>query len=124
MGRLNGQNSNSEIFANLGRVRRRAGLSQMALAERLGMSVQSYQKYEYGKSLLSSERLMHIAEILDVPLTLFFSGELPPLHEEELPDDEREVLMLFRRLEGPQQQKAFRSLEELIDRQEQEEPTQ
>jgi len=96
----------------------------MALAEQLGMSVQSYQKYEYGKTLLPSERLAHIAEILDVPLMDLFPDEQFPLSEEELRDDEHEVLMLFRRLGGLQKVRVFGAIEEMIEQQEQEQTSQ
>ena len=46
------------------RLRRKAGMSQMALAAKVGISYQQFQKYEYGKSGLSLERIDSIAQVL------------------------------------------------------------
>jgi len=54
--------------------RRIRGLSQMALANGLGLTFQQVQKYEYGKNRVSSSRLQQIANILKVPVPFFFEG--------------------------------------------------
>lgn len=48
------------------------GLSQTALATRLGISFQQVQKYERGTNRISASRLHAVAAILGVPITDFF----------------------------------------------------
>jgi transcriptional regulator with XRE-family HTH domain len=48
------------------------GLSQMKLAEAIGLTFQQVQKYESGANRVSSSRLYDLAGILDVPLAYFF----------------------------------------------------
>jgi len=55
------------------RLRRTAiRLSQTALAEKLGMSYQQIQKYEWGINRVSSSTLYDIARTLQVPVSFFF----------------------------------------------------
>jgi transcriptional regulator with XRE-family HTH domain len=59
------------------RVRRRQlGLSQQALGDALGVSYQQVQKYEKGISRIGAGRLQQIAEILDVPISVFFDEKI------------------------------------------------
>jgi transcriptional regulator with XRE-family HTH domain len=51
------------------------GLTQMGLAERMGITFQQVQKYERGTNRVSSSRLYDLARILDVPIAYFF-GEM------------------------------------------------
>jgi len=48
------------------------GLSQAALADRLGVSFQQVQKYETGSNRVSASRLHHIAEALGASVASFF----------------------------------------------------
>ncbi len=48
------------------------GMSQTRLGESLGLSFQQIQKYERGIDRISVGRLVHMAEVLDVPITYFF----------------------------------------------------
>src|SRR5882724_4247594 len=48
------------------------GISQMALAEAIGLTFQQVQKYEKGMNRVSSSRLYDLAGILDVSLSYFF----------------------------------------------------
>ena len=48
------------------------GLSQTALAQRLGISFQQVQKYEAGANRVSASRLHQIATILGTPVASFF----------------------------------------------------
>ena len=55
------------------RVRRMSlGLSQEALANRLGITFQQVQKYERGTNRMGSSRLYDISVALDVPVSFFF----------------------------------------------------
>jgi transcriptional regulator with XRE-family HTH domain len=50
------------------------GMSQTALGNRLGISFQQIQKYEKGVNALSPDRLIEVAQALDVHFTYFFDG--------------------------------------------------
>ena len=66
-----------------GRLRKRRillGFSQTRLGESLDLSFQQIQKYERGIDRISVGRLVHLAEVLDVPITYFFE-ELSGLDE-------------------------------------------
>jgi transcriptional regulator with XRE-family HTH domain len=50
------------------------GLSQAALAKRLGVTFQQVQKYETGGNRITTGRLVRIAGILGVPLSALLQG--------------------------------------------------
>jgi len=50
------------------------GLSQTALAERIGLTFQQVQKYEKGTNRVGSGRLFQIAGVLGTHITCFFEG--------------------------------------------------
>ena len=50
------------------------GMSQEKLGESLGITFQQIQKYEKGTNRVSCSRLYEISQILDVPITYFFSA--------------------------------------------------
>ena len=63
------------------RLRRKLrGVSQQALAERLGITFQQVQKYETGANRISASTLHGIAQVLEVPVSAFFDG-LPAVPE-------------------------------------------
>lgn len=70
------------IGAQLRAHRKAAGLSQIALAERLGVSFQQIQKYERATNRISASKLHEAAQTLGVSLRVFFSG-LEPTDETE-----------------------------------------
>jgi transcriptional regulator with XRE-family HTH domain len=51
-----------------------AGLSQKALADRLGVSFQQVQKYEKGTNRVGAGRLPQIAAILGIPISALFDA--------------------------------------------------
>jgi len=60
-----------------GRIRLRRvqlGMSQTALAERIGVSFQAVQKYESGDIRISASRLYEAAQVLEAPPAYFFEG--------------------------------------------------
>lgn len=103
------------------RFRQQKGLSQMGLAELIGVSYQQVQKYESGKSSISIERLLDIAEALDIPVSRFFPSERELLSEEEssygeLTEEEKRLLEFFRSIKDRNIRKAIlRILEEITD---------
>jgi transcriptional regulator with XRE-family HTH domain len=85
-------------------MRKAAGMSQMRLAEQIGVSYQQVQKYEKGASKLSVPRLMQISDVFGVPVTTFLDeskrsriAEISTSYS-SLNDSEVKLLMLFRRL--------------------------
>lgn len=81
--------SSNATDARLGRriaaLRAQRGLTQAALALRLGISPQQVQKYEAGANRVSVSRLGAIAVVLGVEPATFFSG--PSAGEPMGPDD-------------------------------------
>jgi len=49
-------------------------LSQVKVADKLGLSFQQLQKYETGGNRVSASRLYELAQLLDVNTAYFFSG--------------------------------------------------
>lgn len=62
------------VGARVRELRIRAGLSQQALAERIGLSFQQVQKYEKGANRMGASRLIQIAAVLNVPVEALFQG--------------------------------------------------
>jgi transcriptional regulator with XRE-family HTH domain len=50
------------------------GMSQMQLADKLGVTFQQVQKYLTGANRISASRLWNISRALDVPVSYFFMG--------------------------------------------------
>jgi len=76
-------------------------MSQMRLAEMVGVSYQQVQKYEKGANNLSIERLRQIANAFSVPIKDFFAPETWTVSEKpavygKLTDDEQILLHTFR----------------------------
>ena len=92
-------------------MRKASGMSQMRLAEQIGVSYQQVQKYEKGISKLSVPRLMQIAGIFDVPVTTFIEEPKniaePRIPYSSLTDSEARLLMLFRRLKRKKLKEGF-----------------
>src|SRR5262244_3396452 len=55
--------------------RLQSGLSQMTLAEQLGVTFQQVQKYEKGVNRVGAGRLTKIAKVLGVPVSTFFGAQ-------------------------------------------------
>jgi transcriptional regulator with XRE-family HTH domain len=53
-----------------------AGMSQNALARKLGVSFQQVQKYEKGTNRVGAGRLPRIADIFGVPIGALFKGSM------------------------------------------------
>ena len=66
--------------------RQELGLSQTAVAERLGVTFQQVQKYERGMNRISASRLHDLCEILGVPVEYFFDGLDTEIGEPDGPD--------------------------------------
>jgi transcriptional regulator with XRE-family HTH domain len=60
------------IGTKIRQIRKSWGVSQIELAERMGISFQQIQKYEKGSTRISVMRLKQISDALGVPITSFF----------------------------------------------------
>ncbi|MEN0654179.1 MULTISPECIES: helix-turn-helix domain-containing protein [Hyphobacterium] len=54
--------------------RKLAGLTQTALADKLGLTFQQIQKYELGRNRIAAGRLVELAEALGKPLGFFYDN--------------------------------------------------
>jgi len=80
-------------------------MSQMALAEKIGISYQQLQKYEKGIDNISVYRLQQISEALKIPLCNLLETPEPEKVAEEiskygLSQEEKTLLDLFRRIDN------------------------
>lgn len=62
--------------------RKMIGMSQTALAERLGITFQQVQKYEKGTNRVGASRIQGIASILGIKVNLLFPNSLLGLDQE------------------------------------------
>jgi len=85
--------TSKEIGATLREVRKRKGLTQEQLAEKVEVSFQQIQQYENGSSRLNTDKLQAIAFALSVPIGAFF-GEGDA--EASLSTEEQKLLDGFR----------------------------
>jgi len=89
-------------------LRERSGISQAAMARRLGVSFQQLQKYESGKNRISAGRLKMVAELLELPVDSFFQSEEP---ERETGNGAYPTTKEFREsVEGLELMRAFRRI--------------
>jgi transcriptional regulator with XRE-family HTH domain len=80
-----GRNAIDEHVGNRVRMRRlMLDLTQMQLADGLGLTFQQVQKYEKGTNRISARRLHRLSCILGVPVPFFFEGAPRELHLPEL----------------------------------------
>jgi transcriptional regulator with XRE-family HTH domain len=63
-------------------------LTQVQLAEGLGLTFQQVQKYEKGTNRISASRLHRLSHILHVPVPFFFEGAPRELHLPEFAEVE------------------------------------
>ncbi len=75
-GRMASKGFPNPIDVHVGqRIRQRRtllGMSQMKLAESIGLTFQQVQKYERGANRVGSSRLFDLARVLEVPISYFF----------------------------------------------------
>jgi transcriptional regulator with XRE-family HTH domain len=93
------------IGETLKKYRLAARMSQMALAEKIGISYQQLQKYEKGINNISIYRLKQISEVLKIPISRFLEGQEPEKIAEDISEyglskEERILLGFFRRIDS------------------------
>lgn len=84
-----------ELGRRIRQLRMQQGISQVALAQELGISFQQVQKYETGLNRVSVSRLCDIARFLEVPLNEFFSAGQYGLEENALSLEQQQWLALY-----------------------------
>lgn len=105
--------NSGDIGARLRELRRLAGLSQMKVADKVGVSYQQIQKYEKGTSQLSVPRLLQLAEVFGVPFDsiVFPDGQGDgQAVAAGLSKDETNLVMTFRRIRSIKVRQAMQSL--------------
>ena len=68
----------AEIGRRIRARRNECGMSQTALAGKLGISFQQVQKYEMGTNRVSAGRLQRVCDALQVPVTFFYDSLAAP----------------------------------------------
>ena len=86
------------------------GMNQETLARALGLTFQQVQKYEGGANRVSASRLSEIADVLDVPISYFFSD----LDAPDLRPDAQET-MARERLQRPETIELIRAYYAITD---------
>jgi len=94
-------------------------MSQMKLADLVGVSYQQIQKYEKGASGITIDRLKQISKALEVSLLTFFPAEKKGSAKESkvtlrMSKDEQVLLESFRNIRGRKARHAFFELSKLI----------
>ena len=84
--RANAERVDNHVGSMFRMRRQELGLSQTAVAERLGVTFQQVQKYERGMNRISASRLHDLCEILGVPVEYFFDGLDAEIGEPDGPD--------------------------------------
>ena len=72
----------SDFSSNLRRLRKRAGLSQDALAEKLSVARQTVSSWERGKSYPDIHSLLLLSALFDVSLDQLIKGDLETMKQE------------------------------------------
>jgi len=108
------------VGERIARRRSALGLSQMALAGRVGVSFQQLQKYESGTNRVSASRLFALATALGASVTEFFPPETrtppagPDLHLLTASADGRAVAGAFPRIPDPKVRRAVARIVEQL----------
>lgn len=93
---------------NLRLVRNEIGFTQKELAQLLGVSQQSYSDYENERTEPDLPTLSKIADVLNTSVdyllgrTVELGGTVLPSPAPELPQDEQQLLALYRKMSHPQ----------------------
>jgi transcriptional regulator with XRE-family HTH domain len=104
-----------EVGRRVRALRIQRGMSQTTLGDGLGLTFQQVQKYEKGTNRIGAGRLQQIAEILEVPVTVFFDiSNTPskPLLELVNTAAALRLLQAYDRIESPAARSALVKLAE------------
>ncbi|MBB4659626.1 helix-turn-helix domain-containing protein [Parvularcula dongshanensis] len=117
------------VGQNLRSARNMRGLTQKALGEAVGLTLQQIQKYENGSNRINVSRLHQFSEVLKVPVSHFFSGpaaDLSPRSAEPAPGagapgglrfsaEDFELLTLFKTLSPRLKRRMICLVEEMAE---------
>lgn len=121
MGKLKLLKSDKSVGELIRQMRKSSGMSQMQLAEKVGISYQQVQKYEKGVNRLTVSRMKQISGALGVPASFFLDEEDPLMPAEQkgrtgLLNDEARLLMLSRRISSRKLKHGFiEMLEDVVE---------
>ena len=100
------------VAARLRMRRMLQGVSQEALAARIGVTFQQIQKYEKGQNRIGASRLFQLAQALSAPVDYFFEGlpdapgetpaVVPAVLESLTSPEGMQLHMAFHRIRGQQ----------------------
>ncbi len=101
-----------EIGQLIREIRKSRRMSQMSLADHVGVSYQQVQKYEKGTSSISVDRLKQIADALGTSVFTFFPEEKKGALKDAklqggLSKEEQSLVTNFRRIKGKKERLAF-----------------
>lgn len=103
-----------EIGARLRSARRACRMSQTALGEVIGVTIQQVQRYEVGENRLSAAALIRVARALDLsPLDLLgppADGETPGDHALLVDDHAEALLRAYKDIASPTLRRIVREL--------------
>lgn len=107
-----------QIGQRLRQYRMERRLTQTQVALRMGLSYQSYQRYESGEAVLPADRLLAIASILQISVQDLLpsapgkpvSERLRARQEHSLSEDEYDLLEAYRRIEDREIRRALKLL--------------
>jgi transcriptional regulator with XRE-family HTH domain len=108
------------VGARIRMLRVNRGISQTALAARIGVTFQQVQKYEQGAGRVGTSRLARIASVLDVPVGEFFESSRigPPGNRSPAclltEPGARRILEAYARMPSPQLRARIAKLVETI----------
>jgi len=108
-----------EVGKRIRAQRRLLGMSQSALAEKLGLTFQQVQKYEKGANRVGASRLQHVADCLGVPISHFFDNAAfdNPVSTEEARVIRNDLVGFISSEEGIELNRAFAKIKDVKTRQ-------
>lgn len=65
-----------KVHENVRRIRKSKGVTQVFMAKKMKIPVQTYNGYELGRRMIKAELLNEIAEILNEPIENFFKEKI------------------------------------------------
>lgn len=110
---------NNQIGQLIREIRKSRHMSQMKLADLVGVSYQQIQKYEKGASSISVDRLKQLSKALDVTILTFFPAEKKGSLKEsklavKMSKEEQVILENFRIIKGKKARTAFFEFSRLL----------
>lgn len=106
------------IGRNLIQIRTRRGITQLELAEKLGLSFQQIQKYETGANRISASTLYLISDVLAVNIADFFMGLPGQKNAFKISAEEMELLKIYSQLPNTKTQHSVRKIIRTLAREE------